>query len=74
MFQWYRTENDVPATQMVNSTSYGIGRHGMEDRLDSTDKHECIWCMACVTVCLPKAVKVDRANIDSHMVASETIQ
>jgi len=48
VFQWYRIDNDVPATQMVSATNYGIGRHGKEDRLDSTDKsdpimeHECI--------------------------------
>ena len=80
VFQWYRTENDVPAAEMANATSSGIGRNGKEDRLDGTDKsdpireHECIWCMACVTVCPPKAIKVEQANMEFHKVASETVQ
>lgn len=80
VFQWYRTENDVPATGMLNATSGGTGSNGKEDRLDATDKsdpireHECIWCMACVTVCPPKAIKVDQENMHFHSVASETLQ
>ncbi len=38
-----------------------------EERKDYTDKadpireHDCIWCMACVSVCPPQAIKVDQA-------------
>ncbi len=79
VFQWYRTENNVPATEMANATSYGLAK--MVRRIDSiglTSRtragHECIWCMACVTVCPPKAVKVDQASMDFHITASEAIQ
>jgi ferredoxin len=52
VFQWYRTENDVPAVEMSYATSSGNGSTGKEDRLDYTDKSDpvrekdCIWCMA----------------------------
>ncbi|MGI0101812.1 MAG: 4Fe-4S dicluster domain-containing protein [Nitrosotalea sp.] len=73
VYQWYRTENDVPAAQMVNATSAGTGEsHQKEGRKDYTDKSEpireqdCIWCMACVTVCPTQAIKVDQANQKIH--------
>ena len=78
VFEWYRTENDVPAVDMVNATSYGNGSDGKDNRLDYTDKsepireHECIWCMACVTVCPTKAIKVDQSNLEFHQKASES--
>lgn len=59
VFQQYRTENDIPATQMVNATSSGTGSSVKEERKDYTDKadpiteHNCIWRMACVSVCPP---------------------
>ena len=65
---------------MINATSYGNRSTGKEDRLDNTDKsdaireHKCIRCMACVTVCPPKAVKVEQANLEFHQRASETFQ
>ena len=65
---------------MVNATSSGSGSTGKEYRLDDTDKsdpireHECIWRMACVTVCPPTAVKVDQANLELHQRAQETFQ
>ncbi len=69
VYQWYRTENDVPAIQMANATSAGTGEsHQKEGRKDYTDKsepireHDCIWCMACVTVCPTQAIKVEQAN------------
>ena len=34
VFQWYRTENDVPAVDMVNATSYGNGSDGKDNRLN----------------------------------------
>ncbi len=42
---------------MANTTSVGNGSINKEDRADYTAKsgpireHDCIWCMACVTVC-----------------------
>jgi NAD-dependent dihydropyrimidine dehydrogenase PreA subunit len=60
VFQWYRTEQDVPAVEMANATTEGTGENSMKDvRKDYTDKsdpireHDCIWCMACVSVCSP---------------------
>jgi len=78
VFEWYRTENDVPAVDMANATSYGNGSDGKDNRLDYTDKsepireHECIWCMACVTVCPTKAIKVEQSNLEFHQKASES--
>src|ERR671921_1416512 len=73
VFQWYRTEHDVPAAEMTNATSAGTGEnHDREGRKDYTDKSDpvresdCIWCMACVTVCPTTAIKVDEANLDVH--------
>ena len=72
VFQWYRTENDVPAVEMSNATSSGDGRAGKDDRLDYTDKSDpvrekaCIWCMACVTVCPTTAIKVEQSNMEFH--------
>jgi NAD-dependent dihydropyrimidine dehydrogenase PreA subunit len=80
VFQWYRTENDVPAADMANATSYGNGSDAKEGRLDYTDKsdpireHNCIWCMACVTVCPTQAVKVEQSNLQYHEQASQTFQ
>ena len=73
VYQWYRTEDDVPAVQMVNATSSGTGEsHQKEGRKDYTDKsepireHDCIWCMACVSVCPTQAIKVDQSNQKIH--------
>ncbi len=39
LFQWYRTENDVPAIEMVNATSEVTGKQYLKDeRKDYTDK------------------------------------
>jgi ferredoxin len=79
VFQWYRTENDVPAIEMANGTSAGTGEdHDKEGRKDYTDKsdpireHDCIWCIACVSVCPPLAIKVDQSNLEFHEKASGT--
>jgi NAD-dependent dihydropyrimidine dehydrogenase PreA subunit len=78
VFQWYRTENDVPAVQIANATSAGTGSGVKEERKDYTDKadpireHDCIWCMACVSVCPPQAIKVDQANLEFHEKAAGT--
>ncbi len=79
VFQWYRTEQDVPAAEMKDATSSGEGENSLKDgRKDYTDKsdpireHDCIWCMACVSVCPPQAVKVDQASLEFHEKASGT--
>ena len=80
VFQWYRREHDVPAAEMVNVTSAGVGEnHNRDGRKDYTDKSDpvresdCIWCMACVTVCPTQAIKVEEANLDVHnKMAKET--
>ena len=79
LFQWYRTENDIPAIELTNATSAGTGDNENRDgRLDYTDKsdpireHDCIWCMACVSVCPPQAIKVDQANLEDHEKAAGT--
>jgi ferredoxin len=29
-------------------------------------EHDCIWCMACVSVCPTGAIKVDQSNFEFH--------
>jgi NAD-dependent dihydropyrimidine dehydrogenase PreA subunit len=78
VFQWYRTEKDIPATQSINATFAGTGSSVKEERKDFTDKadpireHDCIWCMACVSVCPPQAIKVDQSNLEAHEKAKGT--
>jgi NAD-dependent dihydropyrimidine dehydrogenase PreA subunit len=73
------TENDVPAIDLANATSAGTGedhdRDGRKDYADKSDpirEHDCIWCMACVSVCPPQASKVDQANLEAHEKAAGT--
>jgi NAD-dependent dihydropyrimidine dehydrogenase PreA subunit len=73
VYQWYRSEQDVPAIEMVNAVSEGTGDdQNREGRKDYTDKPDpirekaCIWCMAYVTVCPTTSIKVDEANLQVH--------
>ena len=72
VFQWYRTEKDIHAKDVVGQTFEGTGGTEKDQRTDYTDKadpireHDCIWCMACVSVCPPQAIKVDQANQEHH--------
>lgn len=72
VFQWYRTEKDIPAKEAVGNTFDGSGSTEKDQRADYTDKadpireHDCIWCMACVSVCPPQAIKVDQSNQEHH--------
>jgi NAD-dependent dihydropyrimidine dehydrogenase PreA subunit len=72
VFQWYRTEKDVPAKDIVGQSFEGTGSTEKDQRTDYTDKadpireHDCIWCMACVSVCPPQAIKVDQSNQEHH--------
>ena len=78
VFQWYRTEKDIPAIKAIDETFEGTGSDVKEERKDYTDKadpireHDCIWCMACVSVCPPEAIKVDQANMEFHEKAAGT--
>lgn len=80
VFQWYRTEKDIPAIKAINETFAGTGSTVKEERKDFSDKadpireHDCIWCMACVSVCPPQAVKVDQSNLEYHEKAAGTYQ
>jgi len=72
VFQWYRTEKDIPAVKAINETFEGTGetekenRHDLSDNADPIREHDCIWCMACVSVCPPQAIKVDQSNQEHH--------
>ena len=72
VFQWYRTEKDIPAKDVVGQSFDGSGSTEKDQRSDYTDKadpireHDCIWCMACVSVCPPQAIKVDQSNQEHH--------
>ena len=72
VFQWYRTEQDIPASEVLGKTFEGTGSTEKDNRKDYTDKadpireHDCIWCMACVSVCPPQAIKVDQSNQEYH--------
>jgi NAD-dependent dihydropyrimidine dehydrogenase PreA subunit len=72
VFQWYRTEKDIPAKDVVGQTFAGTGSTEKDQRTDYSDKadpvreHDCIWCMACVSVCPPQAIKVDQSNQEHH--------
>ena len=80
VFQWYRTDKDISGIDAVNDTTEwkGEGSTEKEERLDYTDKadaireHDCIYCMACVSVCPPQAVLVDQANMEWHEKAAGT--
>ena len=80
IFQWYRTDKDISGIDAVNDKTEwkGEGTTEKEERLDYTDKadaireHDCIYCMACVSVCPPQAVLVDQANMEPHEKAAGT--
>ena len=79
VFQWYRTEKDIAAKDVVGQTFEGTGSSVKDERKDMTDKadpireHDCIWCMACVSVCPPQAIKVDQSNVEKHESAAKTL-
>jgi len=78
VFQWYRTEKDIPAIQAIKETFEGTGETEKENRKDYSDnadpirEHDCIWCMACVSVCPPLAVLVDQSYQEYHEKAAGT--
>ncbi|RTZ70947.1 MAG: ferredoxin, partial [Thaumarchaeota archaeon] len=82
IFQWYRTDKDISGIDAVKDKTpwKGLGTTEKEERLDYTDKadaireHDCIWCMACVSVCPPQAVLVDQGLQEFHEKAAGTYQ
>ena len=82
IFQWYRTDKDISGIDAVKDTTpwKGVGTTEKEARLDFTDKadpireHDCIWCMACVSVWPPQAVLVDQGNQEWHEKAEGSFQ
>ncbi|MDE1862686.1 MAG: ferredoxin family protein [Thaumarchaeota archaeon] len=81
VYEWYRTAVDVPAKDVPSTSSPGTGENQKKDgRKDYTDKSDpirekdCIWCMACVTVCPVGAIKVSQANVPFHEKARETFK
>lgn len=80
VFQWYRTEKDITAKDVIGKTFEGTGSSEKNERKDFTDKadpireHDCIWCMACVSVCPPQAIKVDQSNQEYHEKAAGTFK
>jgi len=82
IFQLYRTDKDISGIKAVKDTTPwpGVGTTEKEERLDFTDKadaireHDCIWCMACVSVCPPLAVLVDQGNQEFHEKAAGTFK
>ncbi|WP_067956862.1 ferredoxin family protein [Nitrosopumilus sp. Nsub] len=72
VFQWYRTEKNIPATDVPKRTFSGRGMIERTGRLDRTDKAQpiremdCSFCMQCVQVCPTVAIKVDQSNMSVH--------
>lgn len=69
----------VRGIELQNGTSAGTGEdHAGEGRKDYRDKsdpireHDCIWCMACISVSPTQAIKVDQANLGYHEKAAGT--
>ena len=74
-----RTEKNIPAKDVIGQTFEGIGSVVKDERKDLTDKadpireHDCIWCMACVSVCPPQAIIVDQSNVEKHDNAAKSL-
>jgi len=75
---WDSCVADGACIEACNETFEGTGSAVKEERKDYTDKadpireHDCIWCMACVSVCPPQAIKVDQAALEFHEKAEGT--
>ncbi|HUU48649.1 MAG TPA: ferredoxin family protein [Nitrosopumilaceae archaeon] len=77
-FQWYRTEQDIAATDVVGATFEGTGLTEQDERLDKSDKsmpireHDCTICMACQEACPTGAILIEQANMEFHEKAAGT--
>ena len=73
----WKLNNPQSFTDVYNRRN-NTGSSVKEERKDLTDKadpireHDCIWCMACVSVCPPQAIKVDQSNLEAHEKAAGT--
>ncbi|QDI88700.1 ferredoxin family protein [Candidatus Nitrosopumilus sp. SW] len=71
-FQWYRTEKDIPAKDVVGATFDGTGLTEQDERLDYTDKsmpireHDCTQCMACQEACPTHAILIEPSYQEFH--------
>ena len=61
-----------PALEMEGTDKEG--RVDYTDKSDPIREQDCIWCMACVAVCPPQAIKVDQSNMEYHQVADQTFR
>ena len=77
-FQWYRTEQDIPAANVVDATFEGTGGTEQDERLDYSDKsmpireHDCTQCMACQEACPEKAILIEPSYAEYHEKADGT--
>ena len=77
-FQWYRTEQDIPAKDVLNATFAGTGKTEQNERLDYTDKsmpireHDCTNCLACQEICPTHAIVIDQSFLEFHEKAAGT--
>lgn len=77
-FQWYRTEQDIPAKDVLNATFAGTGKTEQDERLDYTDKsmpireHDCTNCLACQEICPSHAITINQPYQEFHEKAAGT--
>ena len=77
-FQWFRTEQDIAAKDVVGKVFAGTGKTEQNERLDYTDKsqpireHDCTICMACQEICPTGAIRIEQANLEWHEKAAGT--
>ena len=77
-FQWYRTEQYIPAKDVVGKVFDGTGKTEYNERLDASDKsqpireHDCTICMACQEICPQGAIRIEQANLEWHEKAAGT--
>jgi NAD-dependent dihydropyrimidine dehydrogenase PreA subunit len=77
-FQWYRTEQDVAAADVLGATFEGTGKTEQDERLDYSDKsmpireHDCTQCMACQEACPTHAILIEPSYQSYHEKAAGT--
>ena len=78
VFQWYRTEKDIPAEKCLGETFEGTGLTEADERLDYTDKsqpireHDCTNCLACQEICPTHAIVIEQSYLEHHEKADGT--
>jgi NAD-dependent dihydropyrimidine dehydrogenase PreA subunit len=56
--------NAIESSGTVSSVKEG--RLDLTDKADPIREHDCIWCMASVSVCPTNAIKVEEGNLQFH--------